>query len=303
MARYPDGTLKVPEFSFNPVKWADAYDLQKRTGYVFCPRDLVPIVALAAGILFMTRYGVVMSADADGYIKAGRTVSSEWVAALVTAGIVDQEAADQLQSKRQSLLIIRREDLRVPSNWIEERTDFAVELAAGVKSGLRSGLTADALSALSEVMEAMFAFMDMWYAGNFVSGQVKNEADLQDRLRDHLRSRSLKVDEGTVAGGGKIDLYVADAVLVENKFSDKAMTNPAAAAPAAGAQGRRYAIALLSQVVLSVAAVRVPQGAAVPQRTNMVKVRQPNAADGNRVEIRFTVPFGAGVPSEETAPR
>jgi HD superfamily phosphohydrolase len=186
MARYPDGTLKVPEFSFNPVKWADAYDLQKRTGYVFCPRDLVPIVALAAGILFMTRYGVVMSADADGYIKAGRTVSSEWVAALVTAGIVDQEAADQLQSKRQSLLIIRREDLRVPSNWIEERTDFAVELAAGVKSGLRSGLTAGALSALSEVMEAMFAFMDMWYAGNFVSGPVKNEADLQDRLRDHL---------------------------------------------------------------------------------------------------------------------
>jgi hypothetical protein len=30
------------------VKWADAYDLQKRTGYVFCPRDVVPIVALAA---------------------------------------------------------------------------------------------------------------------------------------------------------------------------------------------------------------------------------------------------------------
>lgn len=31
LARYPNGALRVPEFSFNPQKWAEAYDLQKRT--------------------------------------------------------------------------------------------------------------------------------------------------------------------------------------------------------------------------------------------------------------------------------
>jgi hypothetical protein len=171
MARYPDGTLKVPEFSFNPVKWADAYDLQKRTGYVFCPREVVPIVALAASIVFMARYGVVMNLDADGYIKAGRIIYPAWVSILVEAGIVDQAAADQLQSKRHSLLAVQRQDLRVPSKWVGESTDFAVELAAGVKSGLRSGLTADALNAFSRVMEAMFAFMDMWYEVTMCRGK------------------------------------------------------------------------------------------------------------------------------------
>jgi hypothetical protein len=191
--------------------------------------------------------------------------------------------------------------LHVPSKWIEEKTQFAVELIAGIKRGLRSGLTAEALTAFSKVMEAMFAFMDLWYAGNRVSGEVSDEADLQQRLCDHLRSRSLKVEEGTVANGGKLDLFVENAVLIENKFKGTATIDPNTAAPAAGAQGRRYAIALLSQIVLSVAAVRVSKGSSVPQRTDMVKVRQPNADDGNRVEIRFTVPYGAVVPSDESA--
>jgi hypothetical protein len=231
MARYPDGTLKVPEFSFNPVKWADAYDLQKRTGYVFCPYDIVPIVALASTILFMTRYGVVMGPDAQGYIKAGPAIDQAWVRTLLDAGIIDQEAADQLQSKGYSLLSVQTRDLHVPSKWIEEKTQFAVELIAGIKRGLRSGLTAETLTAFSKVMEAMFAFMDLWYAGNRVSGEVSDEADLQQRLCDHLRSRSLKVEEGTVANGGKLDLFVENAVLIENKFKGTATIDPNTAAP------------------------------------------------------------------------
>lgn len=302
MARYPDGTLKVPEFSFNPVKWADAYDLQKRTGYVFCPREVVPIIALAASIVFMARYGVVMSPDADGYIKAGRTINPAWVPTLVDAKILDQAAADQLQSERYSLLTIQREDLNIPGKWIEEDTQFPVDLIAGIKRGLRSGLSAEALAAFSKVMEAMFVFMEMWYARNNVSEEVADEADLQRRLCDHLRSRSLKVDEGTIVGGGKLDLFVEDTVLIENKFKGTATANLNAAAPAAGAQARRYAIALLSQIVLSVAAVRIKKGTAVPQRTDMVKVKQLNGENGNRVEIRFTVPYGAVVPSKESVP-
>lgn len=301
MARYPDGTLKVPEFSFNPVKWADAYDLQKRTGYVFCPREVVPIVALAASIVFMARYGVVMGPDAGGYIKAERTINPAWVPALATACILEQEAADQLQHKRHSLLTVQVEDLHVPGQWVEEKTQFATELVANIKRGLRAGLAADALAAFGRTMEAMFAFMNLWYAGEHIAGEVADEADLQRQLRDHLRSRSLKVDEGTVGGGGKLDLFVEDAVLIENKFKGTVTANPNAVAPAAGAQGRRYAISLLSQIVVTVAAVRVRNGSPAPQRTDMVRVRQPHA-DDNRVEIRFTVPYGAVVPSQEAAP-
>lgn len=302
MARYPDGTLKVPEFSFNPVKWADAYDLQKRTGFVFCPREVVPVIALAASIVFLTRFGVVMNRDADGYIKAGSDVDPSWLPALVQAGLVDEATKDQLQFERHSLLSVQLEDLRVPGDWIAEKTHFATTLAANVKSGLRSGLTPDALTRFSRTAEAMFAFIDLWYAGGDVSGTVANEEDLQNRLRNHLRSRSLKVDEGAVVGGGKTDLFVEDAVLIENKFKGTGTRTPTVAAPAAGMQGRRYAISLMSQVVFTVAAVRVAKGKAVPQRTDMVEVRQPSDVDGNRVEIRFTVPFGAVVPSAESPP-
>ena len=302
MARYPDGTLKVPEFSFNPVKWADAYDLQKRTGFVFCPRDVVPIIALAASIVFMIRYGMVMSRDAEGYIKASRTIEPGWWPKLVEAGILDQEAADQLQSKRYSLLAIQIEDLHIPGKWVQENPEFGAELVTEIKAGLQAGLSADDLKAFSQVIEAMFVFVDMWVDGDSVTGDVADEADLQRRLRDHLRSRGLGVEEGTAAGGGKIDLFVERSVLIENKYKDSATRDLGSAARAAGIQGRRYAIALLSQVVFSVAAVRVTPGSPVPQRTDLVEVRQPNASDRNRVEIRFTVPYGAVTPSSEPAP-
>lgn len=299
MARYPDGTLKVPEFSFNPVKWADAYDLQKRTGYVFCPRDVVGLVALAASIEFMSRFGVVLGPDAEGHIKAAPTTKPSWLAPLVAAGILDQEAADQLESKRYALLSVQVEDLGVPSEWIEEKPHFAQELVAKIRMGLRSGLTFDNMKAFSQVMEAMFAFVDMWYSGNHVTGSVKHEADLQKRLRSHLESRSLSVQEGSAVAGGELDLFVAGSVLIENKFKGTPTADPVSAAPNAGAQGRRYAIALRSQVVLSVAAVKVKAGVPVPQRSDMVEIRQTD--DDNRLEIRFTVPFGAVVPSKETS--
>lgn len=298
MARYPDGTLKVPEFSFNPVKWADAYDLQKRTGYVFCPRDVVPIVALAASIVFMVRFGVVMSTDADGYIKTDQLIDAKWLPGLIESELVDQDVVDQLQRNRYSLLSIQQEDLCVPPEWIVEKTHFASSIAAPLKNGLKAGVTAGALGSFSKVMAGMFAFLDLWYNGSGVTSDLADEAALQEKLLDHLRSRGLKVVEGSVVGGGKLDLFVEDTVLIENKFGGIATDSPTKAAPAAGVQGRRYAIALMSQIVISVAAVRIKKGTPVPQRTDMVEVK-PLVDGENRTDIRFTVPFGATVPSRD----
>lgn len=301
LARYPDGTLKVPEFSFNPVKWADAYDLQKRTGYVFCPREVVGMVALASNVVFLERFGVVMNSDADGYIKVSQAISSEWIDPLVKAGILDQEMAEQLRERRYSLLTVRQEDIPVPAEWIAEKPHILPILASPLKKHLRSGLTAEALLALKEVLAGMFAFTDLWYDGNDISTEIVDEADLQKRVREHLRSRGIKVVEGSVAGGGKYDLFVADAVMIENKFKDTGTPAPLATMPAAGAQGRRYAISLLSQIVITVVAARVAKNKQPLQRSDTVEVKQLPGNDENRAEFRFIIPFGADVPSRQSA--
>ena len=135
LARYPDGSLKVPEFSFNPVKWADAYDLQKRTGYVFAPREVLPIVVLAAKVVFLTEFGVVMNGNADGSIKAGQTIGAKWIDQLADQGVIDQDVVTQLQTKQESLLSLQRNDLAIPKKWVSENQDLPFTLLSGLKKG------------------------------------------------------------------------------------------------------------------------------------------------------------------------
>ena len=76
------------------------YELQKRTGYVFCPRDVVGIVGIASKIVFIGRFGVTMAKEADGYIKAVQDIPLDWLAAFVAAKLIDEVAAEHLSSKR-----------------------------------------------------------------------------------------------------------------------------------------------------------------------------------------------------------
>lgn len=296
LARYPNGAIRVPEFSFNPVKWSDAYDLQKRTGYVFCPKDVVGIMSLASKIVFLRRFGVVMAEEADGFIKVPTTPDS-WIAALVNGSVIDQTAADHLLRKRHSLIRLRSENLKIPNAWIADDEDLGISLVLAINNGLKSGLMAEHLDAFSKVMEAMFAFVDMWYADSYPTSELKNEAELQQILRRFFAARSLSIAEGTRVGGGALDLWVEDAVLVENKFKDDQI-DPEHAFPAAGAQGRRYAIALGAQVIIVVGAVRAGPGK-FWQKTAAVSARKIFESDENRTEIRFILPFGAVLPSRE----
>jgi hypothetical protein len=300
LARYPNGALKIPEFSFNPVKWSDAYELQKRTGYVFCPRNAVEIVGLASKIVFLKQYGVVMGNDADGYIKAPSEIPSAWINALQTSGLIDDSAADRLTARRQSLIAIAASDLAVPEDWIKEDADVADRLTVEIGRELRGGLTSEDIVKLTEILQAMYAFVDVWFAG-YVTGELPNEETLQTLLRDSLRSRSLKVDEGTKIGGGKLDLYVHNAILIENKFHG-ATSTPQNVAGAAGMQGRRYAISLSAQVVIVVVGYKV-NGGQLPNKSTTLSVRGISALDSNRVELRFSLPYGAPLPSHEKEDR
>lgn len=299
LARYPNGALKVPEFSFNPYKWADAYEIQKRTGYVFCRREILPIVALASKIVFLTRFGVAMSEDADGYIKATQSIPPQWLPALAEADVVDVATVEQLTNRRYSLIRIRAPDLGMPTSWIVADTDAAVRLASDLNKHLKGGLLAEHLDALGKVLAALYAFVDNWYSGKRITSDLADEEALQELLLEHFRAHGLETEEGTKVGGGKLDLFVADAVLVENKFHGRA-SKPANIAPAAGMQGRRYAIALNSQLVIVLLAYRAKPGT-IPDKVNSISIEPIASSDQNRVEIRISLPFGAVVPSDEKA--
>ncbi|ARM91053.1 metal-dependent phosphohydrolase HD domain-containing protein (plasmid) [Rhizobium sp. CIAT894] len=298
LARYPNGAIKVPEFSFNPVKWSDAYELQKRTGYVFCPRDVVPLVALASKIVFLGHFGVTMSEEADGYIKTASIVPQTWINALVAAKIIDTDAAEHLSFKRHSLLALRADDLKVPGTWIQADPDIASRLALELNQLLRAGLTAEHIEALGRVLGAVYAFVDHWYKSGQLTRRLENEAELQKQVLSAFQLRSLPTEEGSVAGGGKLDIFVDGAVLVENKFTGR-VADVASTAPAAGMQGRRYAIALGAQVVIVVLAYELPSGI-VPAQQDTISVHEITRTDGNRAEIRVSLPYGAVTPSRES---
>jgi hypothetical protein len=301
LARFPNGALKIPEFSFNPVKWSDAYELQKRTGYVYCPRSVVEIVGLASKIVFLGRFGVAMNNDADGFIKATSQLSEAWLSGLVGLQLIDQKTADRLVSKRHSLLAITPDDLAIPESWVIEDNDIADRTTVEIAQHLSGGLTAEDIEALTRVLKAFYAFIDLWFDGGHAARPLQNEEELQRMLRDALAIRGLSVDEGTKVGGGKLDLFVEDAVLVENKFHGKS-ADPAATAGAAGMQGRRYAISLRSQVVIVVLAYESAP-ATFPNKSETMSIHGISTRDSNRVEIRFSLPYGAVIPSREKTDR
>ncbi|MGJ4897474.1 HD domain-containing protein [Bradyrhizobium oligotrophicum] len=300
LARYPNGALKIPEFSFNPQKWSDVYELQKRTGYVFCPRSVVEIVGLASKIVFLKHFGVIMGNDADGYIKAPSNIPSTWIDALRRAKRLDDAAADRLVTRRQSLLAVTASDLELPERWVKEDPDIPDKLTMEIGRFLRAGLTAEDLKKLTRVLKGMYAFIDVWFL-NYIGEALRDEEALQVLLRDSLRSQGITVEEGSKAGGGKLDLYVEDAILIENKFHG-GTRSPQNVARAAGMQGRRYAIALGAQIVFVVVGYKL-SGGDLPNKSATLSIHGISSQDPNRVEFRFSLPYGAPNPSDEKEDR
>jgi HD superfamily phosphohydrolase len=297
LARYPDGSLRVPEFSFNPVKWADAYELQKRTGYVFCPRDAVPVVSVAAKITFLKQFGAVMNADADAFIKARADLPRSWQEALRQDDFLEDTVFEYIERRRYSLLKVSERHVPAPAAWIEDDPDFAIRLVSIINKYLPAGLVEEDICALQSSFRGLFAFIDNWHTGHNITGSVKSEADLQDRLRTFLTGHGLKVTEGATMSGGQFDLLLQDRILLENKFAGKE-TDPENCAVAAATQGRRYAVAVGSRVVF-VPLAYIPEKGAVPSKPRSFVARPVSPGDDRRVEIRVLIPYGAPVPSRE----
>lgn len=296
LARYPNDRLAVPEFSFNPVKWADAYDLQKRTGYVFCPRETVAVIGLAAKLVFLERFGLVMAKEADGYIKAPE-IRRGWLEHLEEAGHIDHEAVQHLQEQRFSLLRITLDDVPVPAEWLADDPDLGVELANGLDALLPAGLILAEKEALTKTLSGLFRFVDTWHNSGNVTATLPNEAGLQAKVREALDYQGVRTSEAGKLSGGEFDLVAEDRVLIENKLAEE-VRDPFDAKSAAGTQGRRYAIALGGRLVIVVMAY-IPKPGQFPAKAKSILVRKIDAQDDRRAEIRIVIPHGAVVPSRE----
>jgi len=296
LARYPNDRLAVPEFSFNPVKWADAYDLQKRTGYVFCPHEAVALVGLAAKIVFLERFGLVMAKEADGYIKAPE-INLSWLDHLLDARLIDEQTVQHLKQQRFSLLRISLEDIPVPSEWLADNPDLGVQLANALDELLPAGLIASEKEALAKTLKALFRFVDTWHNGNDVTADLENEAALQAKVRRALEVQDIRISEAGALSGGEFDLVAEGRVVIENKIAEK-VRDPFDTKPAAATQGRRYAIALGGRVVIVVLAY-IPKAGQFPSKTQSILVRKIDDDDDRRAEIRIVIPYHAEVPSRE----
>jgi hypothetical protein len=146
----------------------------------------------------------------------------------------------------------------------------------------------------------MWKVVDTWHAGSDVTDNLKDEAELQERLAKMLRMAGVKVTEGLEVSGGETDLFLNDALILENKIHGPT-ASPETAKPAAGMQGRRYAIALDAQLVLVAAAYQPARGGSFKDKAQSVTIHRVTRDDRKRVEIRFALPYGAVVPSREVA--
>lgn len=266
--------------------------------YVFCPRDAVPIVSLAAKLVFLGKFGVVMNQDADAFIKAPVAIPPSWIDVLKDADIIDDEALAHLQRQRYRLAKIRTDHIPVPAEWLEDDPDLPTSMAHDLNQLIPAGLVGTDLEALQKTLGAFFAFIDSWHTGSNVTGPVQDEADLQNKIRTFLQARSLTVTEGSVTSGGKTDLLAENSVLVENKFTSEIIADLLKHALDAGTQGRRYAISLGSRVII-VPLAYVPRPGDMPSKPRSFAVRAITSGDDRRAEIRVLVPYGAATPSRE----
>ena len=95
-----DGSLEEPNLFFDPSRWSNVYDLQKRTGYVFAPQKMVSLVGLAAAIAFFERWGYAGGKQAQRLVKSGDITKPEWLNDLRMANRIDETPSTSCLTRR-----------------------------------------------------------------------------------------------------------------------------------------------------------------------------------------------------------
>lgn len=297
LTRTQDDQIGLPNLFFDPERWSNAYEQQKRCGYVFCPREVIPLVSIAGRIVLSHRYRFGVSDAADRFTKTRDAVTPAWISQLEGAGLIDSECRDQLKREAIHLSRVYEDDVRLPERWVGEDPGLPKAVAENITiikpGGFMSTLKTDALATLG----ALAAFVQMVHeGGEFAKLQTFPEADLQKALRSHLRSQGLDVLEGAEFGGGESDLLINRQVVIENKVMGES-ASPLTSGGAYPYQARRYGMAVCTSLFFTVVAYKPTSEATLLTPWRSLKIAKvPNIPDICG-EIRLAVPYGLSNPS------
>jgi HD superfamily phosphohydrolase len=293
------GHVFTPNLFFNAEKWANAYVTQKQCGYVFAPRDAIPLVALASRIVFYERFGIVMGSGADVAAKTHGVTSAKVYDQLLSANLCSAECHAVLKERKPSLLSLTPKDLDLPAELMSSDPGFAKRLAEQFADALPGGLPAtifkDVTSALSGMIRAILAIDQ---EGAFSKpGRLNEKTDLQSKLRMCLSVAGVNVTEGEEQGGGKADLILNRSVVLENKVLGSTADPFEDAGAAASWQVRRYSLAIAGRVRFVCAAYEPPTEDDLRPLTQRVLIRAAVGRTDDAAEVLFVIPYGHGVPS------
>lgn len=235
--------------------------------------------------------------------KTLNLVKREWFEKAGKAGICSAECLEALTHEKPVLLLIRADEIRVPESWTSADPQTADRLAKGLREALPGGLPASMRTAVISAIEHLACFVQLCEAsGTFTNSATVTERELQDRLRDHLRSRGVEVQEGSEVGGGETDLVLPGPLIVENKVRQQT-ANPAGTGANYPYQARRYSIAVGSSVSFVVVAYKPANESALLPMPQRIIVHPLEGAPEGHASVKIQIPWGHGLPSDAKRPK
>ena len=302
LTRTQDDQIGLPNLFFDPERWSNAYEQQKRCGYVFCPREMISLVSIAGRIVLSRRYRFGVSDAADRFTKTRDAIAPAWIGQLENSGLIDSECRDQLKRESIHLSRIYVDDVKLPEKWVGQDPNLPQLVAETVTmikpGGFMSKLKADTVVAL----EALASFVQIIHeGGEFAKFEDMAEADLQKALRSHLRSMGLDVLEGAEFGGGETDLLINRQIVIENKIMGES-ASPLASGGNYPFQTRRYSMAVCTSLFFTVVAYKPRNEASLLAPWQSLRITKVPKVPDICGEIRFAVPYGVPNPSAAKKP-
>lgn len=132
--------------------------------------------------------------------------------------------------------------------------------------------------------------------GGLKTVKIGEEHKLQQKLKDHMRSRGEDVEEAAKLGGGQTDLVFKHHLVIENKvYSDETDDPLDVALNTYGWQARQYSIAISEEIFAVVVGYKPKSNAGMKIGAESIRVRRLPGSDA--IEIRLAVPIDYGDPS------
>src|SRR5262249_24065445 len=148
-----------PNLFFNPERWSEAYEHQKRAVYVFTRRESRRLVNLASKLVLYDKLGLVLEPQADMAAKLDGP-KPEWIHAAADAGLCSPGAQCALsEGGPLRLATIAPTDLRLPEQLRTEDPGLAGRLSEQLHLFLAGGLHASLKSAVIDGIEHLANFI------------------------------------------------------------------------------------------------------------------------------------------------